>query len=167
LTIAGVAEMILAAGVVAYLQKADPALLEATAPRAAREPGVLNPAAWTRTRPLWIALGVLLSLTPVGIVVGGSAWGEWTPADFSDAAARRQIAQASQSVAPPAAAPHGLRRLADFWTSPMPRYTAPFLHSAAFGYLLSAMAGTGVIILAWAFLSWMGMRARAGTGGET
>jgi cobalt/nickel transport system permease protein len=168
LTIAGVAEMILAAGVVAYLQKADPALLEATAPRAASEPAALKSAAWARTRPLWIALGVLLSLTPVGIVAAGSAWGEWTPADFSNVAARRQIAQASRSVQPPAAAPHGLRRLADFWTSPMPRYTAPFLHSTAFGYLLSAMAGTGVIILGWAFLSWigawMGMRARAGGG---
>ena len=47
------------------------------------------------------------------------------------------------------------------------RLIAPFLRSAAFGYLLSAMAGTGVIILAWVFVSWMGTRVRAGVGGET
>ena len=29
----------------------------------------------------------------------------------------------------------------------MPRYAPPFLKSAAFGYALSAMAGTGMILL--------------------
>ena len=28
-------------------------------------------------RPLWIGLGVLLALTPLGILAGGAAWGEW------------------------------------------------------------------------------------------
>jgi cobalt/nickel transport system permease protein len=170
LTIAGLAETVLAAGVVAYLQKADPELLEATAPAATRSCaaplGVTEPGAtWRRTRPLWISLGVLLALTPVGIVAAGSAWGEWSPADFSNQAARRQIARASGSVELPAAVPHGLRRLADVWTSPMPRYSAPFLRSAAFGYLLSAMTGAGLIILAWVFFSWLQRRARDGAGG--
>ncbi len=166
LTIAGVAEMVLTAGVLAYLQKADPGLLEGTAPGAAPSGAESIDPGWRRTRPLWITLGVLLALTPVGIVAAGSAWGEWSPADFSNAASRRQIARASGSVAPPVAAPSGLRRLADFWTSPMPRYSAPFLRSPAFGYLLSAMAGTGVIILSCVLFSWMSgrTRARAATG---
>jgi cobalt/nickel transport system permease protein len=161
LTIAGIAEMVLTAGVVAYLQKADPALLEATAPGAAATGSDATPRAWKRTRPLWIALGTLLALTPVGIVAAGAAWGEWSPADFSSADSRQQIAHVSGSVAPPNVAPSGLRRLADIWTSPMPRYSAPFLRSPAFGYLLSAMAGTGVLILGWVFLSWMSSRNRA------
>jgi cobalt/nickel transport system permease protein len=165
LTIAGLAETVLAAGVVAYLQKADPELLEATAPAAPRSRVGEAAATWRRTRPLWVSLGVLLALTPVGIVAAGSAWGEWSPSDFANEAARRQIARASGSVEPPAVAPHGLRRLADVWTSPMPRYSAPFLRSAAFGYLLSAMTGAGLIILAWVFFSWLQRRARDGAGG--
>jgi cobalt/nickel transport system permease protein len=166
LTIAGLAEMVLAAGVVAYLQKADPALLELTAPGAVRA-SIEKPARpWKQTRPLWIALGIFLALTPLGIIAAGSAWGEWSPADFTDAAARQQIAQSSANTAPPSVVPAGLRRLADFWTSPMPRYTAPFLRSSAFGYLLSAMAGTGAIILAWVLLSWIGTRLRTRAGVE-
>lgn len=164
LTVAGLAETILAAGVVAYLQKADPELLQATAPGAARPGTPKVQATWRRTRPLWVSLGVLLALTPIGIVAAGSAWGEWTPADFANEAARRQIARASGSVEPPASAPHGLRLLADVWTSPMPRYSAPFLRSPAFGYLLSAMTGSGLIILAWVLLSWLQRRARDGAG---
>ena len=165
LTIAGLAETILAAGVVAYLQKADPELLEATAPGAARPGASKVQASWRRTRPLWVSLGVLLALTPIGIVAAGSAWGEWSPADFANEAVRRQIARASGSVEPPASAPRGLRLLADVWTSPMPRYSAPFLRSAAFGYLLSAMTGAGLIILAWVFFSWLQRRVRNGAGG--
>jgi cobalt/nickel transport system permease protein len=37
--------------------------------------------------------------------------------------------------------------MAAFWTAPMPRYAPPFLKSAVFGYALSAMAGSGIIIL--------------------
>lgn len=165
LTFAGLAETVLAAGVIAYLQKADPELLEATAPGAVRSGVPEVQATWRRTRPLWISLGVLLALTPIGIVAAGSAWGEWTPADFANEAARRQIARASRSVQPPAFTPHGLRQLADVWTSPMPRYSAPFLRSAAFGYLLSAMTGTGLIILAWLLFSWLQRRVRDGAGG--
>jgi cobalt/nickel transport system permease protein len=86
-------------------------------------------------------------LTPLGILAAGSAWGEWSPDEFGRAEARRQIAAASGNRLPPSAAPAGLRRMAAFWTAPMPRYAPPFLKSATFGYALSAMAGTGIILL--------------------
>ena len=147
LTIAGLAEMVVCAGVVAYLQRAEPSLLKATAPGA--RPGEADEATgWRSTRPLWIALAVLMVVTPLGILAAGSAWGEWGPQDFSNPAARQQMATASGNQLPPTATPAGLRRLATFWTAPMPRYAPPFLKSPAFGYMLSAFFGSGLIVLA-------------------
>jgi cobalt/nickel transport system permease protein len=139
LTIAGLAEMVVSAGVVAYLQKSEPALLGRTAPGAAAQ-GVSENAAGN-LRPLWFALAVLLILTPLGILATGSAWGEGVPAQ----------------------APRGLRALSSFWTAPMPRYAPPFLKSPAFGYLLSAMIGTGLILLLVLFAGWIAQRTRAGS----
>ncbi len=146
LTIAGMAELVISAGVVAYLQRAEPSLLAGTAPGAVDGTAV-NSASLPVTRPLWIALAILLILTPLGILAAGSAWGEWGPEEFSNAAARQRIAAASGNRLPPAAAPSGLARMADFWTAPIPRYAPSFLKSAALGYALSAMAGAGIIIL--------------------
>ena len=148
LTIAGLAEMIISAGVVSYFQRAEPSLLRSTAPGApSSAEGYQKAGGWRTTRPLWIALAVLLVLTPLGILAVGSAWGEWAPEDFANPAMRQQIAAASGQATPPAAAPQGLRNLASFWTAPMPRYAPPFLKNPAFGYLLSAMAGSGLILL--------------------
>jgi len=142
LTIAGLAELVVSAGVVAYLQKSEPSLLRRTAPGA-----VEGSAVAANLRPLWFALAALLILTPLGILAAGSAWGEWAPADFSSPAARSEMASSSGNLSPPAQAPRGLRALSSFWTAPMPRYAPPFLKSPGFGYLLSAMIGTGLILL--------------------
>ena len=101
-------------------------------------------------RRLWGALALVLLLTPLGILAGGAAWGEWAPKDFADPARRAQIAAASGRVAPPMAAPAGVARLAKLWTAPLPDYAPHFVKSAAFGYLLSAMFGVGLIAgVAW------------------
>jgi cobalt/nickel transport system permease protein len=160
LTIAGLAEMVVSAGVVAYLQRAEPSLLRSTAPGAfASEPDAFErTAGWSTTKPLWIALAILMVLTPLGILAAGSAWGEWSPADFTNQASRSQIAAASASQLPPSEAPAGLRRLASFWTAPMPRYAPPFLKSETFGYMLSAVSGTGLIILVFLLAGWVSSR---------
>ncbi len=161
LTIAGLAEMVVSGGVVAYLQRAEPALLKRTAPGAAGSVAVPS-GGWRITRPLWAALALLMILTPLGILAAGSAWGEWSPRDFRDPSARAQIASASGNFAPPAEAPKGLQHLSTFWTAPMPQYAPPFLRNPAFGYVLSAMAGTGMIILAFLSLGWLAARRAAG-----
>jgi cobalt/nickel transport system permease protein len=133
LSFAGLAELIISSGLIAWLQKVDPSLLCRTAPDAPdvhdpappREDQVLWPAAWK----LWLGVGVLLVLTPLGILTVGTAWGEWSPADFS-----------------PGRVPRGLERLSSLWTAPLSRYTPTFIHSAALGYLVSAMAGVGLIV---------------------
>jgi cobalt/nickel transport system permease protein len=153
LTVAGIAEAVITGGIVAWLQKANPLLLETTA-RVSEDP-------WRLTRPLWAGLAALMIATPLGLLAAGTAWGEWSAADFRDSATRQEIAAASQNMPPPSATPQGLERLAGVWTAPLPRYAPGFLKSAGFGYIMCAMLGTGVILALFLLLGWMGrIRAR-------
>jgi cobalt/nickel transport system permease protein len=167
LTIAGVAELVLTAGVVAFLQKSDVALLAggagANVPRgSAAEDRAVG------LRPLWLLLGVLLVLTPLGLLAAGTAWGEWSASDFNNPQARAAMAAASGGQAAPTAPPGGLQRLSTVWTAPLPDYAPPFLRSAWLGYLLSAMFGTGLVLLAVAGIAALVRpRGRNGTAGGT
>ncbi|MGH9583464.1 MAG: energy-coupling factor ABC transporter permease, partial [Bryobacteraceae bacterium] len=156
LTFAGFAELVISAGIVGYLQRADPEMLRLTAPDAPSRWGrpsgyvVCRAEADDRKRssaPLWIALGLALILTPLGILAVGTAWGEWNTRDFSNAAARRQIAVASGNQVPPEHAPVGLQRLSSLWKPPVPGYAPSFIRSRYFGYFVSAATGAGLIIL--------------------
>lgn len=165
LTFAGLAELVVTGGVVAYLQRANPALLRFTAPgvplprEEAREEAMSG---WRAARPLWTAVGLLMVLAPLGLLAAGTAWGEWGARDFSDPAARQQMARASMNVAPPAAVPSGLERLASVWTAPFPDYSPSFVRSPAFGYALSAMFGIGTIILLALLAGWIAQKVRPG-----
>ena len=156
LTIAGIAEMIVCGGVVAYLQRADPDLLKASAPGASTSGDRAS-----NMRPLWIALALLLVTTPLGILAAGAAWGEWAPEDFSAPQDRQQIAAVSGNQAPPQRAPEGLKKFATVWTAPMPRYAPPILKSAQLGYMLSAMMGAGLIVLTFLGAGWIFTRSKS------
>jgi cobalt/nickel transport system permease protein len=143
--------------VVAYFQRANPSLLKLTArgaiPADEELSHVAPQGAWNAAKPLWTALALLLTLTPLGTLAGGAAWGEWGAREFSEAAARGKIAAASRNLAPPAQAPRGLERLYAVWTAPFPQYAPAFVRRPALGYLLSAMFGSGVIILCFLVVS--------------
>jgi cobalt ECF transporter T component CbiQ len=173
LTLAGLAELVISSGMVAYLQRTDPGSLRLTAPDApASDDRSLTPAARKTVaarqvptaRRLWLALAALLILTPLGILAVGSAWGEWSARDFSDPQVRREIAEASHNQAPPPAAPRGLERLSTVWTAPLSRYAPSFIRGASFGYLVSAMVGVGLIIALALLLNWVLARLPAGAG---
>jgi cobalt/nickel transport system permease protein len=157
LSFAGLAELVLSGGVVAYFQRANPSLLKLTArgaiPGDEELPHVAPQGAWSTVKPLWTALALLLTLTPLGTLAGGAAWGEWGAREFSVAAARGKIAAASRNLTPPAQAPRGLERLYAVWTAPFPQYAPSFVRRPALGYLLSAMFGSGVIILCFLIVS--------------
>ena len=89
--------MVVSEGVVAYLQRMEPNLLRAA-------PTSQHGGSFA-TKPLWIAVAVLAVLTPLGILAGGSAWGEWSIEDFLRPQTRQQIAAASAGQAPPAQPP--------------------------------------------------------------
>ena len=135
LTFAGIAEAVISAGLVAYLQVADPGLLRGTSGLKEEGPGAaLCPSAGS-SRRLWVAVTVLMLLTPLGILAAGTAWGEWSPAEFARSAASNNVA-----------VPAGVERLSSIWTAPFPAYAPPFIHSRGFGYLLSAMFGVGLLL---------------------
>jgi len=156
LTIAGLAEGIITAGVVAYLQRANPNLLKLTAGLSDTQAA----AGWKGTRALWAGLGAMMVASPLGLIAAGTAWGEWGVEDFQDAAMRTQISSASANIAPPAEVPQGLEHLSSIWTAPMPDYAPAFMHDANFGYILSAVVGAGLIVVVCSFLSWFFGRGR-------
>ncbi len=78
LTFAGLAEGVITGGVVAYLQRADPALLRLSAPRDLGETVTATPAGKRASwKPLVIGLVILALLSPLGLLASGTAWGEW------------------------------------------------------------------------------------------
>ena len=144
LTIAGLAELFVSAGVVAFLQRTDPTLLRDSVRRVVSGPRA-------SLRPLWAGIGTLMLLTPLGILAAGTAWGEWMASDYANPAARAQIVAASAGHAAPVQAPQGLAQLSTVWTAPFARYAPPYVRSESFGYLLSAMLGVGVILVTGSF----------------
>jgi len=144
LTFAGMAEAVISAGIVAYLQVADPALLSRSLTLSYTSlvgAAKLRPVA-SSTRRLWIAVAMLMLLTPLGILAAGTAWGEWSPAELARGASSR--AAAVRSLRPEA--PSGMQRLSHLWTAPFPAYAPAFVRSRGFGYLLSAMFGVGLLL---------------------
>ncbi|MGQ9458836.1 MAG: PDGLE domain-containing protein [Anaerolineae bacterium] len=81
---------------------------------------------------LWIGLAILALLSPLGLLAPGTAWGEWGAEEFHDLLGY---------------VPQGLERFAEFWRAPLPDYTIPGLGDVP-GYLLSAVVGMGLVVLA-------------------
>ena len=130
LTIAGFAEAALSGGMIAYLQSTKSTLLS-TAAFATQPTGASHPIGSTQATSewkLWATVSSLLILTPLGTLAVGTAWGEGSADTFAQA-------------------PAGLARLSSIWTAPFPSYAPAFIKHPAFGYMLSAMFGVGVILL--------------------
>jgi cobalt/nickel transport system permease protein len=152
LTVAGFAELFVSGGLVAWMQRSEPGLLRMASGMAA------DTAEPQPVRGLWAALGILLMLTPLGILAVGTAWGEWSPSDFSDPHGRKAMASASLNKPAPAEAPRGLARLSTIWTAPFPDYAPPLLKNPQLGYALSAMLGVGLIIMTVQGAGWISER---------
>lgn len=85
---------------------------------------------------LWLALGVFMILSPLGLIATGTAFGEW---------GLDQLPEEAGFI------PKGLAKLADLWQhAPLPDYGIPgldgsFLQSAI-GYIFSAIVGVALIV---------------------
>lgn len=153
LTVAGIAEFVVTAGIVAWLQRANPDLLAPSEGAGAEAPGL----AW-----LWGGLAALIALSPLGLLASGTAWGEWGAEDFTTPEGREAIASASGGVAPPETVPGGFERLSSFWSAPVPDYAPGFLQNETVGYLLSAGIGVGLVVaFVLVVARWRAGRARA------
>jgi len=89
-------------------------------------------------KKLWIGLGLLALLSPLGLLASNTAWGEWG----SD-----ELVQLLGYV------PKGLTRLSGIWDAPLPDYSVPRIGEAP-GYILSAVIGMILIILITRCLGW-------------
>jgi cobalt/nickel transport system permease protein len=114
----GVVEAIVTMGVVAALAKSEPELLQ------------MKPAA-RPLRWLWAGIGVLILLTPIGVLAPGTAWGEWGSG---------QIKSRLGYV------PSGFDKLGGLWKAKMPGYATPGVSNAMLGYLIAAVVGTALVV---------------------
>ncbi len=89
---------------------------------------------------LWIGLGILILLSPLGLILpakfgAGTAWGEWSTEEM-----HKLIGYV----------PAGLAKGSDRWKAPMPDYATkgkqePSLKKQSSEYILSAVLGVSVV----------------------
>ena len=90
-----------------------------------------------RYRKVWFSLGILVALSPLGLLASGTAWGEWGTDEIKGLLGY---------------IPRGISRLADInHIAFLPDYSLPgwggnFLGHAA-GYYISAIVGVAVIVI--------------------
>jgi cobalt/nickel transport protein len=89
----------------------------------------------TTTKKLWIGIGILVLLSPLGLVLPAlfgaqGAWGEW---------GLHQIEKIMGYI------PDGMKRLAGRWKAPFPEYAVPGQGEnpagSGLGYILSGIIG--------------------------
>lgn len=135
LTIAGLAEALVTGLVLGWLQRTNPEMLETTQ--------IAEPRARTTRIPrwAWALLGVLIVLSPLGLLAPGSPWGEW---------GREELEQLGLGQVPA-----GFDRWANFWSAPLPDYDIPILNNPTISYVLSAVFGVVIVIVAIYALMWL------------
>jgi cobalt/nickel transport system permease protein len=170
LTLAGLAEAVIAAGMVSYLQRADLGLLSGVIGMSGLSslaptptPVIASASTEPSSRRLWWIVACLMLFTPVGILAAGTAWGEWSSSAFTNSHTRDQIATASGNHAPPSAVPVGIQKLSTVWTAPFPGYAPTFIRNPMLGYVLSAIFGVGFMVLAALIARAIGRKWSAGT----
>jgi len=134
----GFIEALVTGSVIAYLLRTEPLMPGIFEPDSA-EAGHSLVTSKTSKR-LWIGLGVLIILTPLGLIASGTAWGEW---------GLKQLLDLLGFV------PEGMKNLSGFRHSLMPDYSfnSESTLMQALAYILSAVIGTGLIIVPAFFIS--------------
>jgi cobalt/nickel transport system permease protein len=135
LLVAGVVELVLTAGVVTYLQRANVPILRINhAGVAETDADVPVPELRLHLRGLLIGLGAMVVLVPLGLLAPGTAFGEDAPQDLDLAKYGLR------------AVPAGLQRYGDFWSHAFfPGYDTRGGARPDVGYLVSAVVGTALI----------------------
>ena len=90
-------------------------------------------------KKLWIAIGVLIVLSPIGVILpamfkAGGAWGEW---------GLDEIEKVAGFI------PDGMKRLGEIWKAPLPDYSLPSqgeaLTGKSLGYVATAAIGVAFV----------------------
>ena len=141
LVVAGVVEGLLTGGVIAYLQRANSALLQLNPGIPVRAWGAAGAAGpRPKVRPVVVALAamaVLVVLTPLGLLAPGAAFGEDAPQDLD-------LSRLGLK-----AVPAGLAKYTGFWRHTLlGDYGFSDGSHPLIGYVVSAVVGIGVVGLA-------------------
>lgn len=139
--IAGIAEAIVTGSGIVYLWRSAPELIQTASVANHSNP---LPVFWNRLRALWIFLGILVILTPLGLLAPGTAWGEW---------GSEQLKEIGLGFVP-----QGLQRLEGIWNAAFAGYSFPGLGENA-GYILSAVLGVSIILVVFWILTALGKKA--------
>ncbi len=111
-----------------YVLHGDGAVASAAGPMGSRGSGA---AKVSRGRSWWL-VGAAFLAAPLGLLAGGTAWGEWGPAEL----------QARLGYVPA-----GLARLADAWRGLLPDYAVPGLaQGSVLGYWIAASLGLALVV---------------------
>jgi cobalt/nickel transport system permease protein len=131
--VAGIVEAAFTLAIYSFIQKSAPSLVQSQSQNAS-----------TGLRPIYGLLTALVICTPLGLWAEGDAWGEWSPEDIAD------VAQGGQTLG---YTPHQMLNGFNF-NAIMPDYSVAGLPDAA-GYILSAIAGTALLIIIFKLIGTM------------
>ncbi len=93
----------------------------------------------TKLKKLWIGLGILILLTPIGLLLprffhAGGAWGEWEASGIKEIAGYL---------------PEGMKKLSDIWSAPFSGYEFGGWDKGVksyVGYILSGILGVAIVV---------------------
>jgi hypothetical protein len=82
----------------------------------------------------FMIIGILILLTPLGLLAEGAAWGEWDMGELKETLGF---------------IPAGIENAGEWWKALLPDYAIPFLGegivSESAGYILSALVGSVLV----------------------
>jgi len=99
-------------------------------------PGIIYEGAKTRMKPVYILVLTMICLSPLGLLVHGTAWGEWGATEISS------ITQGGKTLG---YVPSGMRTGFSLKTM-LPAYSAQGMPQIL-GYIVSAVAGASILII--------------------
>ena len=144
LAVAGVVEFAITAGVVAYLQRANVPLLRINHPKAPVDPDKAMPRGKMRWRGALIGIGVMVVLTPLGLLAPGGAFGEDKPSGLD-------LGKYGLK-----AVPVGLAKWNGFWRhTVLGGYGFNSGNHPVIGYVVSAVVG--IVVISGVVLAVMGL----------
>jgi cobalt/nickel transport system permease protein len=128
--VAGPVEVLFSVAVFAFLARTSPELLAA------------GSRTRSRTRWLWVVIGLLIVAVPLGLIATGTAWGEWSSQELE-----RQLGHV----------PDGFARFGEWWSGVIPGYALPGAEGGAWAvvvYVASAVIG----VVALSGVAWLLVR---------
>lgn len=122
LLVAGVVEVIVTVGVLQFVRKVSP--------------GMINEGEKVKVKPIYALITILIVATPLGLLAPGSAWGEWAPDEIS------KVVNGGKSLG---YVPYGMKHGFSL-NAFMQDYSVKGLPDNV-GYILSAIAGVLILII--------------------